>query len=210
MNLSVRPYRPGETSPTLPAVAELLVAAVPQRDRKAARNLLVQRILPVKMAGLIHHPRPDRLAAVVHKELARVLSAKPPNMRLLVLKRAALDADMLAFSREAVHLAIARFLLQRPDVADDENMAAWIKPEVESMRVLTSDDLTEIAQERLRDLRTWQEQLKSEVPAEWEKQRARYMQVRSALMAADTGDFDNATGMLQDFVRDANARERRG
>ena len=48
----MKPYRPGDDSPTLEQVAELLVAELPERDRKTAINLLVNRILPIKLAGL--------------------------------------------------------------------------------------------------------------------------------------------------------------
>ena len=117
MNLTVQPFRPGDTPATLEQVAELLVAALPERDRKTAITLLVHRILPVKMAGLASHRNPDLLASVVHKELSRTLSGQSPNMRLHALQVAALQADILAIGRDGLNIAIARFLLEHPEIA---------------------------------------------------------------------------------------------
>lgn len=209
MKLTVLPFRPSETPPTLEQVAALLVAAIPPGDRKSANNLLVNRILPVKLAGLSSHPKPDRLAAHVHKELARVLSAKPPNMRLHALQVAAIQADIQAISRDALNIAIARYLLDHPEAAGTEQVVPWLKPEVEELRGCSGEVLGRRAEARLRSLRVWQERVRTEFPAEWEKARERYVQVREWLLAAEGGAFEHASGNLRDFLRDANPRERR-
>lgn len=209
MKLTVLPFRPSETPPTLEQVAELLVAAIPPGDRKTATSLLVNRILPVKLAGLSSHPKPDRLASIVHKELARTLSAKPPNMRLHALQVAAIQADIQAISRDALNIAIARYLLEHPEAAGTEQVMPWLKPEVEELRGCSSEVLGRRAEARLRSLRVWHERVRTEFPAEWEKARERYVQVREWLLAAEEGAFERASGNLRDFLRDANPRERR-
>ncbi|ACY19254.1 hypothetical protein [Haliangium ochraceum] len=210
MKLTVLPFRPGDTPATLDHVAELLVAALPERDRKTALNLLVNRILPVKLAGIEVHPKPDRLASIVHRDLARTLSGKPPNMRLHALQVAALEADILAIGRDALHIAIARYLVDTNADPGNELLMPWIKPEVEELRTCSVDVLARRAEARIRSLRAWQDRVRGEYPAEWARARERYIQVRGWLVAAETGEFEGVTGNLDDFLRDAQARERRG
>lgn len=209
MDLTVQPFRPGDTPATLEQVAELLVAALPERDRKAAITLLVHRILPVKMAGLASHRNPDLLASVVHKELSRTLSAQPPNMRLHALQVAALQADILAIGRDGLNIAIARYLLDHPEIESSEQVTPWLKPDVEQIRDLSAEVLAKRADAGMRSLRAWQERVRVEYPAEWERSRDHYVQVRAWLVAAETGRFEGISGKLQDFLRDAHARERR-
>jgi hypothetical protein len=205
----MNPFRPGDDSPTLEEVAEVLVAELPERDRKTAVNLLVNRILPVKLAGLASHPHPERRAGSVQRELLRTLSTQSPNMRLHALQVAALQADILAISRDGLNVAIARYLLAHPEVAGDAQVVPWLKPEVEDLRRVSADVLARRAEADLRSLRAWQERVRTEYPAEWERERERYVQVHAWLAAAETGRFDGVSGKLHEFVRDATARERR-
>jgi hypothetical protein len=205
----MNPFHPGDYSPTLEQVAELLVAELPERDRKTAINLLVNRILPVKLAGLASHPHPERRAASVQRELLRTLSTQSPNMRLHALQVAALQADILAISRDGLSIAIARYLLAHPEVAGDPQVIPWLKPEVEELRRVSADVLARRAEADLRSLRAWQERVRTEYPAEWERERERYVQVHAWLAAAETGRFEGITGKLHEFLRDATARERR-
>lgn len=204
----MKPFRPDDP-PTLEQVAALLVAELPARDHKTAINLLVNRILPVKLAGLASHPHPERRTSSVHRELLRTLSAQSPNMRLHALQVAALQADILAIARDALNIAIARYLLAAPEIAPDPLVVPWLKPEVEELRGFSADVLARRAEADLRSLRAWQERVRTEYPAEWERERERYVQVRAWLVAAETGRFDAITGKLHEFLRDANARERR-
>lgn len=204
----MKPFRPDDP-PTLEQVAALLVAELPERDRKAGINLLVNRILPVKLAGLASRPNPERRASAVHKELLRTLSVQSPNMRLHALQVAALQADILAISRDALNIAIARYLLAQPEAASTPQVMPWLKPEIDEMRELSADVLARRAEADLRSLRAWQERVRTEYPAEWERERERYVQVRAWLVAAETGRFEGVSGKLHEFLRDANARERR-
>jgi hypothetical protein len=183
----MKPFRPGDYSPTLEQVAELLVAELPERDRKTAINLLINRILPVKLAGLAGHPHPERRTASVQRELLRTLSTQSPNMRLHALQVAALQADILAISRDGLNVAIARYLLAHPEVAGDPQVIPWLKPEVEELRRVSADVLARRAEADLRSLRAWQERVRTEYPAEWERERERYVQVHAWLAAAETG-----------------------
>ncbi|WP_428268682.1 hypothetical protein [Haliangium sp.] len=209
MSLTVLPFRPGDTPPTVEQLAELILAAIPDSDRKAATALLVNRILPVKLAGLDGHPKPERLAAIVHKDLARILSGKPPNMRLHALQVAAVQADIQAIGRDGLNLAITRYLADNPDAEHSEQVKPWLKPELDELRALPVDSVIRRSEARIRSLRGWQERVRGDYPAEWEKQRERYLQVRGWLVAAETGQFDDVSGALDDFLRDANPRERR-
>jgi hypothetical protein len=209
MKLTVQPFRPGDTPATLEQLAELLVVALPERDRKVGITLLVNRILPVKLAGLTSHPKPERRAAIVHKELSRTLSGQSPNMRLHALQVAALQADIQAIARDALNIAISRYLLAHPDAVTNEQVIPWLKPELDEFRGLSADVLARRAEAGLRSLRVWQERVRQEYQAEWERSRERYVQVHAWLTAAETGRFESISGNLQDFLRDANTRERR-
>lgn len=210
MSLAVPPFRPGDTLPSSEEVAELLASAVPEVDRKIARRLLVDRILPAKLAGLAHHPRPQRLTSVVYKELARALAAKPGNMRLHALQVAALDADLLSLGRDVLHLAIARYLTEHPEAAEAERVGPWLKPDVDELRACSADGLAERIQTTQEQLDAWNQRARAEYPAEWEKLREKYVQVSQALLAARSGRFEDVTGgSLQEFLRDALGPERR-
>lgn len=210
MSLTVPPFRPGDSLPSAEEVAELLASAVPESDRKTARGLLVDRILPAKLAGLATHPRPQRLTSVVYKELARALAARPANMRLHALQVAALEADLLSLGRDALHLAITRYLAVHPEAADAERVGPWVKPEVDEMRECAADTLSARIQAVQEQLDAWSQQAKTEYPVEWEKHREKYVQVVQALIAARSGRFDDVTGgSLQEFLRDALGPERR-
>jgi hypothetical protein len=206
----MKPFRPEDDyPPTLEEVAALLVAELPERDRKLAITLLVNRILPVKLAGLASHPNPERRTSSVHRELLRTLSTQSPNMRLHALQVAALQADILAIARDSINVAVARYLLAHPEVVGDAEVIPWLKPEVEELRGFSADVLARRAEADLRSLRAWQERVRTEYPAEWERERERYVQVRAWLVAAETGRFDGISGKLNEFLRDANTRERR-
>ncbi|MEM9489240.1 MAG: hypothetical protein AAGC55_08850 [Myxococcota bacterium] len=90
-------------------MANLLVCAVPEAVRKAAYTSLVKTILPLKLAGLEEHPRPQRLCTVVYRDLAKVMMEKPAMLRLHVLKLQALDAEILHLGKESLNLALGRF-----------------------------------------------------------------------------------------------------
>lgn len=203
MKLTVPPFSFHEV-PTPQQMAEHLVCALPEPERKAAVALLVQKILPAKLAGLDVHPRPQRLSAVVYKELARVLSAQPPNMRLHTLKRYAIGTEITRLSRSALNLAIARFLLDNTGSLDAERLERWLTDAVQDLRMLSAEELAERAEEVRGELEAWKQQLTSEYPAEWDKHRVKYAQTRATLDAAATAGFDIAAGSFYEFLRDAD------
>ncbi|GAB4559777.1 MAG: hypothetical protein Tsb0020_05880 [Haliangiales bacterium] len=207
MTLKVLPFRPDAPIPSVEQFAELLLAAIPEQDRKTARKLLVGRILPVKLAGVDQHPA---RASRVHRELARVLSGQPANMRLHALQVSALDADISAIARDALNLGISRYLGDYPEAAHRVEAEPWLqKSELDELRGCSNELLARRAEVQIRALRDWQERVRSGYPAEWERQRERYIQVLGWLTAVEKGDFSAVTGSLANFLRDVNARERR-
>lgn len=209
MSLTVPPFRPGDTLPTVEEVAELLASAIPEADRKTARKLLVDRILPVKLAGLRSHPRPPRLMSVVYKDLARILSGRPPNMRLHALQVAALEAEITGIGREAQNVAIARYLTVHPETVDSDRIDPWLKLEVDMLRTGPPENLASRVQDAIAQLESWQQRAKAEYPVEWERHRDKFVHVYQTLMAARNGRFDGVTGgTFQEFLRDALGPER--
>lgn len=203
MKLMVPPFSFDQV-PQPREMAESLVCALPEAERSAATNLLLVRILPIKLAGLGSHPRPQRLTAVVYKDLARVLSAQPPNMRLHALKLYAIGTEIVRLGRDALHVAIARFLLGNTGTLDAEKLERWLSDAVQDLRMLSADELAERAREIRAEAEAWRQQVTSEYPAEWEKQKSKYMQVCATLDAAEAASFDRAAGQFYEFLRDAD------
>ena len=202
MKLTVPPFSFHQV-PTPRDMATNLVCAIPEPERKDASEVLVVQILPVKLAGIDKHPRPERLSAVVYKELARILSAKPPNMRLHTLKLYAVGTEIQRLAKDALNLAIARFLDGNTGALDAEKLERWLTDPVQDLRMLSGQELAERAREMHAELGAWKERVTSEYPTEWDKHRVKHQQVRATLQAADTGSFDAATGSFLDFLRDA-------
>ena len=209
MTLTVPPFRPGDTLPSVDEVANLLASAIPEADRKTARKLLIERILPIKLAGLRSHQRPQRLMSVVYKDLARTLSGRPPNMRLHVLQAAALEAEIIGIGREAQNLAIARYLTVHPETVDSDRIDPWLKLEVDKLRTGPPEILATRVQAALTQLDGWQQRAKAEYPVECERHRDKFVHIHQTLTAARSGRFDGVTGgTFQEFLRDALGPER--
>lgn len=202
MKLTVPPFSFHEV-PTPKDMADSLVCAIPEPERDDAGELLTRTILPIKLAGMEHHSRPQRLSAVVYKELARIISAQPPNMRLHTLKLYALGTDLLRMSRDAVNLAIVRFLHDNTGDLDAEKLERWLTNSVQDLRMLSVDELCERATEVKSELTAWQSRVFSEYPTEWDKHQAKYHQALVTLDAALNASFSAATGNFLDFLRDA-------
>lgn len=202
MKLSVPPFSFHQV-PTPRDMAAHLVCAIPESERDDASEVLVVQILPVKLAGIDKHPRPERLSAVVYKELARVLSAKPPNMRLHTLKLYALGTEISRLGKDALNLAIARFLDGNTGELDAEKLERWLTDPVQDLRMFSGQELAERAREMHAELAAWKERVTAEYPAEWDKYRARYRQVRVTLESAEKASFDAVAGSFFEFLRDA-------
>ncbi|MCG8417931.1 MAG: hypothetical protein MJE77_08320 [Proteobacteria bacterium] len=206
MSLTVPPFPPYDEIPSPQELANHLVCAVPEPDRKAASDLLVSRILPVKLAGIDHHPRPERLSVVVYKELARTLTARPANMRLHALKLVALGAELQRVFREALNLAIARFLIDHTGNLDAERLERWLNPAVQDLRMLSAEELTEQAVDLEKALKSWKYWVTGDYPTEWPKHRTVCLQTQAMIQSAKTASFDSATGSLLEFLRDADRK----
>lgn len=180
-------------------MADKLVLGMLEEERDEARELLVENILPVKLAAIDRHPRPQRLTAVVYREIARLLSGKPPNMRLHALRLCAFDVFIHYMTREALSLAVARFLLDHPDVAD-RDLGHWRSVQVGELLSLTSVDVCDIAERAIESVDQWKQGIIDSYPAEWSKHKDVYVQVHCALGSAATGQFERAGGHLYDFL----------
>ena len=203
MTLSVPPFPVHKELPSVQEMADFLISALPEPDRKAASQLLVQQILPVKLAGIDDHPRPQRLTVVVYKELARILAGRPANMRLHALKVVAVDAELQRLSRDALNLSIARFLSSHAGTLDAEKLERWLTQPVQELRALSGQELTLQADALARALASWKQSVTRDFPTEWAKHRESYGQTQSAIDAAKSGSFDTASGGLLEFLRDA-------
>ena len=203
MSLSVPPFPGNDEVPSTQKMSNLLVCALPEPDRKAANNLLVQQILPVKLAGIEYHPRPQRLSVVVYKELARTLSARPANMRLHALKLLAIETELQRLGRDALNLAIARFLLSNAGGLDAERLERWLTPPVQDLRELSEAEITGQADALAQSLESWKQSITSEYPPEWAKHRTTWQQTGAIIEAAKNAAFDKACGGLLEFLRDA-------
>ncbi|WP_428269846.1 hypothetical protein [Haliangium sp.] len=185
-------------------MAKKLVSAVPESERDEASDLLVLRILPVKLAGIEQHSKPRRLSAVVYKELAKLLSSCPPNMRLHALRLHAVATEILRIGRESLSVAINRFLLHNTGNLDAEKLERWLNDSVQNLRMLSDEELVERARRLRFSLRAWKDQITADYPSEWQKHRLKYKQIESTLHAAETASFEAAAGSFLEFLRDAD------
>ena len=198
MPLSVPPFSFFRT-PAPDEMANRLVCAVPEEVREEAYDLLVDNILPVKLAAIDRHPRPQRLTAVVYKDLARRLSSKPPNMRVHMLRLYAFEVFILYMAREALNLAVVRFVLGQSDL-EVESLGHWRTAQVTELAMLQSEDIADIASRALESLIDWRDRVVESYPVEWHRHKAQYRIVRSTLEAAVAGSFQRAGGALYDFL----------
>lgn len=198
MSLTVPPFS-FHKIPEPREMADKLVCAIPEHERSEAGAILVDNILSLKLAGMAYHPRPERLVAVVYKELARVISAKPPNMRLPTLRLYAFEVYIQYMVREATNLAIARFMLDHPD-ADDKGIDAWLVPQVQELRSLPVADIADMAARSLEGLQQWRASMVESYPTEWPKVRASHHLVLTALESAMSGRFERSAGQLHQFL----------
>lgn len=183
-------------------MAAQLIRAIPENEREDATEILVEHILPIKLAGIEHHPRPQRMSAVVYREIARVLSSRPSNMRLHALRSHAFEVYIQYMVRESSSIAIARFLLSHPDI-DQSSLGPWRTAQVEELCGLDVDDVVDIAQRSLEGVQQWREAVVDGYPAEWPKQKSKYKLVHATLTTAVSGDYTRAGGQLCEFLRAA-------
>ena len=198
MPLTVPPYSFYKV-PKPHEMADKLVLAILEEERDEARGLLIQNILPVKLAAIDHHPRPQRLTAVVYREIAGLLSGKPPNMRLYALRLFAFDVFIQYMTREALNLAVTRFILDRPELAD-RDLGHWRSTQVKELLRLTAADITDIAERALDSVDQWKRGMVDGYPAEWGRHKDVHEQVHDTLHSAATGQFEGASGPLYDFL----------
>lgn len=199
MTLTVPPFSFYQV-PEPHEMADKLVLGIVEEEREEAHELLVENILPVKLAAIEHHPRPQRLTAVVYRELARLLSGKPPNMRLHALRLRAFEVFILYMVREGLNLAIARFVLDNSDL-DASSLGHWRSQQVAELQALSTADIADIAERALDSVEQWKTSITDSYPAEWSKHKDTYRQVRCALQSAATGDFERASGPLLEFLQ---------
>jgi hypothetical protein len=109
-------------------------------------------------------------------------------------------------ARDALALAVARYLRDHPEAAD--RASNWLNSEVETWRGVSSADIEAEATARLDELERWREAVKSQSEA-WEADRVTYVHAKLTLQSARSGSFETAAGSLLDFLRDvgANAEE---
>lgn len=203
MTLSVPPFPTDDEIPSPQKMSNLLVCALPEPDRSAANKLLMQHILPVKLAGIDYHPRPQRLSVRVYIEISRELSARPANMRLHALKLVATGTELQRLSRDALNLAITRFLLHNTGELDAEKLERWLTPAVQDLRELSEPEIVGQASALGRALESWKRSVASEYPAEWSKYRLTFLQTEATLGNVARNTFDAACGSLLEFLRDA-------
>ena len=203
MTLSVPPFPTNDELPSPQKMSNLLVCALPEPDRSAANKLLMQHILPVKLAGIDYHPRPQRLSVRVYIEISRELSARPANMRLHALKLVATGTELQRLSRDSLNLAITRFLLDNTGELDAEKLERWLTPAVQDLRELSESEITEQASALGKALESWKQSVASDYPAEWPKYRVTYRHTKATLDNITENNFDAACGSLLEFLRDA-------
>ena len=203
MSLSVPPFPANDDTPSPQKMSNLLICALPEPDRKTANDLLVLQILPVKLAGIEYHPRPQRLSVVVYKELARILSGRPANMRLHALKLLAVETELHRLARDSLHLAIARFLLGNTGNLDAVRLERWLTPPVQDLRALSALEIANQAGALAQALDAWKHGVASEYPTEWPKHRVAFLQAQATMEAARDQSFDRACSSLLEFLRDA-------
>jgi hypothetical protein len=186
-------------------LAALLAASLPIADRAKGERLLTQEILPLDLAGLASHPRPRRLQEVVFDRLTATLAGQAPERRLNALRTALLSARLGDLGRQALTLAVARYLRDHPEAhgggRTDAAVTRWLAApptalETEASRLI--DDLKQLGEE-----------LQKEHPDLWEDHRLGVVQAELELSSARTGSFEAATGSLADFLTAAGARFRK-
>lgn len=182
-------------------MAAKLVLGILEEERNDAYELLVENILPVKLATIDRHPRPQRLTAVVYRELARLLSGKPPNMRLHALRLCAFDVFIHYMERETLSLAITRFVLDRPEL-NPEALGHWRSVQVTELLVLNAEDISDISERALENVAQWKTGIVDSYPAEWQRYKDIHQRVVHGLLSAATGNFERAGGQLHDFLRE--------
>lgn len=206
MKLTVPPFPNTYDTPMPRDMAKLLVCALPEADRTEASDLLVFHILPVKLSGIDHHPRPQRLTAVVYKELARILGARPANMRLHALKLVAVETEMVRLGRDALNVSIVRFLQEHSGNLDAERLERWITPSIQELRMLSVNEIITQTKNLREELESWKHRVTAEHPAEWDRHRIKYLQVRATLEATEIGSYTSAAGSFYEFLRDADMK----
>lgn len=203
MSLTVPPFPHTDHILSPREMGALLVCGLPDEDRTAGMTLLVDKILPVKLSGIEQHPRPQRLSAVVYKELVRIISSQPPKLRLLALKLFSISVHLSRISRDATSLAIARFILMNAGNLDAEKLERWITPQVLDWRDLSVDEFRARADALRAELEEWRQRLVTDYPAEWDKYSVKHAHVQTTLDSAAAAAFDQAGGSLYEFLTEA-------
>jgi hypothetical protein len=193
----------GSDPSTIEEIAELLLEALPEKDRPEARGVLTEGILAWELKSLADHPSPRRLIEVVYEKQTELLGAVAPEARLDVLKaeaqRVAIEEQMNA----ALTLAIARYLQVHPK--KKKKAGEWMDAEVEAWTAKPTAGIQEEATRRLTDLEAWENQVGTRYPAIWESYRLTYIHAKLTLQSARSGSFATASGSFYNFLLDVGA-----
>lgn len=197
--------RPAAGAEVLPiaTLAELVAKHLPEADREEGARLLAREILPLELAGVAHHPRPRRLQEVVCEQLVAELAPQPPDRRLAILRNLLLLARLGDHGRNALALAIARYLHDHPEARPAAG--AWLRPSVAAWVAAPPAEVAAEVARRTADLQALDERLRRESPDLHSTYALELLHADLDLRAAATGSFGQAAGSLADFLREVGA-----
>ena len=204
------PFPSGEAPPAVPGVAALLASGLPEPDRAAARQLLVDDILSRDLRDLPGDPSAQpsarAIARATYGTLVAVLGGFPREQRLAQLVTMACTRRGDRVTRSATAVAVARYVADRG--RPSSNLVVGYLDEARPYLELTAGALQAEADRIERDLTGYERDAQSH-PACYAQQRRALAHGRRALAAARTGAFDPATGQFYVFLRHAGATPHR-
>ena len=179
-------------------LADRLASLLPEDERAEARAVLAERVLPVALAGIGDHPRPERLAEVVYEELSERLTGG------VDVEQLGDEAEIRGLAAHAQSLAVARYLSEDPNAVG--RAGPFLDADAQTWRTREPEEIAAEA-ERTRDaLEAWAENADPELR---ETRRPDYLHAKLALGSAASGTFGTAAGPLYDFLkRMGTARDR--
>jgi len=189
---------------TFSVQARLLVKALRSRDREEAYTLLIEQILPKKLAELPTYLDPSDYLETIVESLASDLEQARPNQRLTVLRAVLCDEEISQLDRDSIRMAVARYIKDHPEVT--EIALNWLRSrDASKWLAMPRAELEAEAELRLEQLEKWKKFAKANHPSIWDNYRIEWLHIKLSFGAAKTGIFRTAMGSLAYFLHAVGA-----